>query len=167
MYTSLTLFALSGIMAATPTPSWQKDYDSARRVGKSEGKPLAVFIGSGPKGYEKIADDGKLDRQAQTTLARKYVCLYVDIKREAGERLARAFRLDSGIVISDRTGSIQAFRHEGSLPNRDLNRYLERFSDPDLEVRTTTTHTTERLSYYPPAESVTPNYGYYGRGRSC
>jgi hypothetical protein len=172
MYTSMTLLALSGLLAAAPSPSrpsWQKDYLTARKIGKSEGKPLAVFIGSGEKGFENVSRNGKITQEMQDILAKKYVCVYVDTAKEANQRWARAFRLDNGLVLSDRTGEIQAFRHEGSLARRDLTRYLEKFSDPDIEVRTTATHVEERASYYAPPAPVVQGYygGFGGGGRGC
>src|SRR5262249_46628884 len=126
MFTSVTMVALSGFLAAAPAtgPNWEKDYPSARQQGKSERKPLAVFVGSGREGYQGVARDGKLTREVRQLLSRNYVCVYVDTGKEANQRWARAFRMENGIVLSDRTGDLQAFRHEGSLASEDLKRYL-------------------------------------------
>ena len=171
MYTSVTLVALSGFLIAAPNengPSW-RDYRTGAKQGKEQRKPLAVFFGSGKQGYQQVSSDGKLSKEMRDILTQKYVCVYVDTSKEADQRWARAFRLETGLVISDSSGNIQAFRHDGTLGNRDLKRYLERFSDPDLEVQSTATHVTERVSYYQPSapQAQSPFIGSFGGGRSC
>jgi hypothetical protein len=58
-----------------------------------------------------------------------------------------------GIVISDSTGKLQAFRHEGNLRDEDLVYYLERFSNADLIVLHTETNPPERSSFTPATSS--------------
>jgi hypothetical protein len=157
MYTSIAMLALSSLLGAIPQakePVWQSDYNRAFKRGKEEKRPLAIFVGSGPKGYDKVAEDGKLTRKMRELLTEKYICIYVDTTNEAGREWARALRLDTGLIIGDRTGGFQAFRHAGKLPARDLTRYLERFADPTVVVEETTTHTSPRASYYPSQEGV-------------
>jgi hypothetical protein len=171
MYTSLTVLALSSFLAAVPvknSPSLLADYNAALQKGKTERKPLAVFIGSGQKGYEKVVADGKWTGRMKDILAKEYVVLYVDTRKEEGQKWARAFGLDKGVVISDRSTTMQAFRHEGTLARRDLRHYLVKFADPDLVVRTTMTHSppvTE--SYSPPPPPVMRAVAPPSFGRSC
>src|SRR5262245_16150959 len=116
MYTSVSLVALSGFLLVSPAegPTWTRDYNAARKVGRQEQKPLAVFVGSGQAGYQKVSRTGRLTKQAQSLLAKGYVCVYVDVRTSAGKRLARDLGIKKmGIVLSDRTGNLQAFRHEG------------------------------------------------------
>src|SRR5262249_11839992 len=82
----------------------------------------------------------------------KYIPVFVNTDTDAGKRLARAFEMSSGkgIVISDRTGALQAFWHEGDLSNQNLARYLQRYSDPNLAVRTTEMNPSQPVSYYGP-----------------
>jgi hypothetical protein len=163
MYTSVAVMTLSGFLAAAPaasSPSWLEDYDAALVQGKREGKPLAVFIGKGPKGYANVCRLRVLTRDVKQVLAKKYVCVYVDTQNKAGQKWARAFGLDRGLVISDRSRRLQAFRHEGSLAPKDLRRYLSRFSNPDLVVRSTATHVSnsdsEQVRYGAISPPVTP-----------
>ena len=65
---------------------------------------------------------------------------------------------------------MQAFYHDGDLPAADLARYLHRFDDPNLVVRTTVTNPEERVSYYypppPPPIQYIP-FTTFGGGRGC
>jgi hypothetical protein len=158
MYTSILMLALSVTPSADPTaPSWYTDYGTASRQSAAAKKPLAVILGTGESGWEKLDREGRLTTEAKGLLSDKYVCVYVNTETPSGQRLAKAFEMPNGrgIVISDRTGDVQAFRHQGDLNNRDLVRYLERYSDPDRAVRTTESSTAQRSSYYaPPAAPV-------------
>ena len=91
----------------------------------------------------------------QGLLADNYVCLYVDTEHIAGRELAASFEMGGpGLVISDGTGEVQAFRHEGDLSNNRLLKYLQRFSDPDRVVMVTETNPAPAVSYYQPAAPV-------------
>jgi hypothetical protein len=182
MYTTVLLIALAGFSVPTAvveTPSWLTDYSMARQRGKEERKPLAIFIGSGRSGWEQVSRAGKLSHEAQRILASHYVCVYVDITQQTGTRLATAFEIPDGlgIVLSDFTGEVQAFRHEGNLAEQDLSRSLRRYTDPERSVRTTESGSVRQVSYYPPESSTLsrqpPTMGqmahpsYFGGGRSC
>jgi len=135
------MVALTGLPfgIASPGPKWHTDYAVAQKQAESAKKPLAVFLAPGKRGYEKFARDSGLTAEIQETLAFKYVCLHVDTAQTAGKSLAADFEMPSGlgIVISDRSGTAQAFRHEGDLANRDLTRYLVRYADPNRIVTKT------------------------------
>jgi hypothetical protein len=192
MYTSMALVALMGLLptrASGDNPTWLNDYSQARKLGQSERRPLAVFIGSGEQGYAKLLEGGKLSAQARRLLAEQYVCVYVDTSTEAGRRLATDFAIQSspppqtGLVISDRSGAYQAFHFRGTLTDDELTRNLKRFSTPDYVVRSTVTSPSEeRVSYYPPQNGAGttspptyPSYPSYpsfapasfGGGRGC
>jgi hypothetical protein len=142
MYTSILLVALSGVSASVDggkVASWSQDYMSARKQAIAEKKPLAVFLAPGKGAWDKIGRDGGVNADANSVLASQYVCVHVDTSTSAGKVLAEAFEIPGGlgIVISDRTGDIQAFRHEGALANQDLVRYLNRYSDPTRVARMT------------------------------
>jgi hypothetical protein len=159
MYTSVTLVALVGLFTAASTPQgprWHSDYGVAKRDAQQAGKPLAVFVGTGRNGHARLSQEGRLSPPTLQFLAVNYVCLYVDTKSTAGQSLADqlAIRQDCGLVISDRSGQGQAFYHDGDLPEADLTRYLSRFADPNLVVRSTVTNPDERISNYPPETPV-------------
>ncbi len=158
MYTSTLLFALLSVPGAADTPTWSTDYQAARKESATTGKPLAVFLGTGKAGYEKLArDGGELSAECRRHLASHYVCVYVDTSTESGKRLAEEFEMPGGqgIIVSDRTGAVQAFRHEGRLSNADLGAYLERYAG-ERTVTTTETVDSIRGSSYeaPPKEGV-------------
>src|SRR5437016_3408511 len=114
MYTSIVLVALAGSALSTAVPeslSFSSDYASARQLGRSDHKPLAVFIGHGPKGWEQRTTDGQLSQDVQKLLQAHYVCVYVDTSSQDGAQLARDFGLQEGLVISDAAGENQAFRY--------------------------------------------------------
>jgi hypothetical protein len=154
MYTSILLVALSVTPAAdVAAPSWSTDYGMASKQSATAKKPLAVVLGAGEEGYEKLDREGKLTTEAKGLLASKYVCVYVNTDTPEGRRLAKAFEMSNGrgLIISDRSGDVQAFRHEGDLKSGDLVRYLERYSNPEREVRTTEGTTSQRSSSYEPS----------------
>jgi hypothetical protein len=166
MYTSsFVLFALAGSVAASSPLeglAWQDDYVQARKVGQTEKKPLAVFFGSGEAGYNKVCTKGQLSIELQKKLADVYVCVYVDVSTPAGQKLAADFGITKklGLVVSDRTGELQAFYHEGDLSESDLSRWITRFADPNVVVKSTMKNTVTQVSYYPP----TTNYPSAGNG---
>jgi hypothetical protein len=162
MYTSIMLVALAGYLPTATVgerPTWLSDYGVARKLGATEKRPVAVVVGSGALGWQKLANDGAIGDEARKALA-GYVCLYVDTAREEGQRMAKAFEMTGpGLIISDRSGELQAFRHEGALTNRDLVKCLAKYVDPDRVVRATETDINQRTSYYTPAPVFT--------GRAC
>jgi hypothetical protein len=161
MNTSIVLFALSGVFGpgmSPNEPSWLGDYGSAQQLGRAEQKPLAVFLGSGPAGWRQLSREGRLGEEAKRVLVAEYVCVYLDTAQSPGKRLATAFDMPSGpgIVISDRTGDLQAFRHAGDLGDEELVRYLRRYADPDRVVRRTESNPPEHLNT--PAYQPAPAY---------
>jgi len=159
MCTSIVLVALTGSLVASSgydSLTWQKDYAEARKMGQTEKKPLAVFIGNGVGGQEKVCKDGKLSPEVEKMLADSYICVYVDASTPEGQNLASAFAITKGmgLVLSDRTGEMQAFSHEGDLSATDMNRWVKQFADPGVTVRTTMSNTSSQMSMYPPNGSM-------------
>jgi hypothetical protein len=145
MCTSLVLFALSGVFTPAVTEGPQfNDYGVGMRRSERENKPIAVFIGSGKKGWENLSQEGKLSKSVQAKLSSDYVCVYIDAKEQ--EELAAAFEVHgTGLIISSAGGRLQAFRHEGELADEDLEYYLGTYSDRERVVK----HTVDtRRSYY-------------------
>jgi hypothetical protein len=174
MYTSVLVFALTGLspLVKSPEPVWFDDYSLACKQCEKMGKPLVLFVGSGSAGWNKLTKDGQLSQETGDILAQKYVCTYVDTNRKVGLDLAIALEMPNhlGIVISDSTGHYQAFRHEGNLRTLDLNRYLERYSDPQRVVTTTESNPGSDVpaQYYRADRSIAPaSYSSFSVGRSC
>ena len=165
MYTSVMLLALSAGLVPTANmipvaPSWRNDYSLALKEGQRSKRPLAIFVGSGPEGWDKLSKDGGLDKEARELLQGHYVCLYLDSSKEADRRLADQLELSGGrgVILSDVSGEKQAFWHAGALNNEQLNQYLRKYSDPQLVVAKTETVAVARPQtpptyYAPPAYS--------------
>jgi hypothetical protein len=145
MCTSALLLALatcSAQFALVPiSPQWMDDYSIAYQRGQKERKPLAVFVASGPQGWDRLSRDGRLGKEIEQILGASYVCVYLDADKEENKSLASSFDLtrQRGLIISDHDGSKQAFRSEETLTNVELARSLKRYADPDLVVTTTET----------------------------
>ena len=154
MHTSLLLFALAG-PAVAPAPQappaliWQGSYRAAREVGREQGKPLAVFVGAGPAGWEKLTGDAKPTQAAQQLLADSYVCLYLDTTTPEGRRLAAAFECPdgAGLVVSTRDGEGQAFSHQGTMSRGELEETLRKYGNGRV-VRHTESLERVRTSFY-------------------
>lgn len=170
MCTPVLLTALTILLAPDSrkeAPNWRTDYGPARNQAQIERKPLAVFVGSGEAGWEKLARDGKLEKDIERILAANYICVYVDAKTKSGRRLAAALEIEEslGIVISDSSGDYMAFHHEGDLARPDLERYLKRYSDPNRDLTTTETNPPRSAPIAQPAAvDWSPRVS---RGRSC
>jgi hypothetical protein len=151
MFTSAMVIALAGLLEPQATsPTWMTDYAAAKTHARKESKPLAICVGEGKGGWNKLSQNGKLSEEALKVLASEYTCVFADSNEAVGKELAEALDLTEGLglVISDRTGELQAFRHEGDLEDGKLLGYLQRFADPDLVVRRTITNPEPE----PPAE---------------
>jgi len=180
MYTSGLLVALVGLFPSSirQQPNWLEDYSKAYWQCQKAEKPLAVFVGSGTNGWNRLSQDGLLSLEIQELLSKNYVCLYVDTTREACQELATVFEMPNrlGLVISDSKGQVQAFRHEGNLRTPDLLRCLRRYGDPQRIVALTESNPSDEAparsprfvesTYVAPAY-VAPSYSSFRTGRSC
>jgi hypothetical protein len=165
MFTSLVLFTLAGSTpGAEESLSWMKDYHAARKECASQNKPLAVFLGTGKNGPDKVVRDGLTDSNRQ--LLARYIPVYIDTTTEQGRELAQQFEMPGGqgIIISNRTGDLQAFRHEGELSSSDLTSRLERYADSGHVVSTTDTLGDVRSSFYGPTGDTVGRTSFYGPG---
>lgn len=142
MNATLTFLALWGAVAPqlkSSAMTWEHDYREARVAGQRIQKPLAVFVGRGADGWKKVVREGALTADVRVALARHYVPVYLDQATEDGKLMAEAFQLagDGGLVISDRSGGVMAFRHAGALSANELTIQLNRFADAGMVVTTT------------------------------
>jgi len=176
MFAATLTIALAGVMASTGlnSPSWHADYGSAQKLGREEHKPLAVFVGSGKEGWNRVIRDGLPGKDLTQLLAETYICVYIDTTLEAGKQLAAEFEIPQGpgLIVSDHTGKVQAFHHRGDLSSDQLLSYLRRYADPERVVQTTETNPIQRISYFAPIESYYQPIRYApvfigGSGGSC
>jgi hypothetical protein len=163
MHTSLILVALLGpaetLETQKQTLTWQDDYGTARQMGRRHDKPLAVFIGNGPAGWKKVADEGDLSGKAKRLLAQGYICLYVDRTRPGGKRLAESFEAASGpaLVVSSRDGKGQVFSHTGKLTAGDLETRLAKYAGDEVISRTESLGDSRVSFCYDPTPSGVSN----------
>lgn len=137
MISTLILTSLVAAFAESPTPNLQRDYATAYKLAAEQKKPLAVFLGHGNDGLKTLVSDGGLTADDTKILNSEFVALYVDTDSPAGKELAKTFELTEGVVISDRTGSKQAVRYEGTVAKSELNEMLTTYSQPTRTVVTT------------------------------
>jgi hypothetical protein len=158
MNTSILTVVLAGAMLAgqNGSPTWQTDYTTAQRVGAQQQKPVLVVVGNGANGWQQAIPNASA--HVTQLMAQKYVCVYVDTATTNGKLLAYSLEIHgAGLVISDRTGSYQAFWHQGDMTSDVLAQVLARYSDPNSAVRTTETNTS-RTSFYPSNGFQPANY---------
>ena len=168
MQSLIAIIALAGSIASAnipATPKWQSDYRQAGLLAVEAKKPLAVFIGSGVSGWEKVSKDGNFDPKVYELLKDKYVCLYIDTDTAAGQKLATDFAVaGKGLVISDKFGKTQAFHHSGDLSNVVLAKAITRYSDASLVVTgTESVYHVDPTTYRPAVQfqsscPTCPNY---------
>lgn len=145
MYTALLLFALngSGMAPSAGVPDdlvCQTQYGTARAMGRSQGKPIAIIVGNGSAGWNQLVEEGSLSRRARNLLSQQFVPLYVNRDSEEGKRLAGSLDIHSetGIILSTREGSDQAFSHTGKMSRAELEETLDRFATVRSISRTET-----------------------------
>jgi len=111
----------SGVLASNEVLAW-KEYFQAQELSQKEKRPLAVFVGNGPQGYAQVIEKGSWSAAVNKLLVAGYVCAYVDAATPEGQALATqlAVTRGRGLVLSDRSGSYQAFHHDGHLTEQEL-----------------------------------------------
>jgi len=151
--TSLTAAVLGGLLSSgsLETPKWRTSYQDAAQAAASLRKPIAVFITAGSPA--KLVKEGSLNPETAKMLRDGYIPLTVDTGTAAGKQLATTFKMSEGLVISDRSGGMQALRHSGGVTDTELKGYLKQFATP-----TTAVVTTEYRGIAPIAPTVRPAY---------
>jgi len=135
--TSLTAALLGGLLSSgsLETPKWRTSYQDAAQAAASLRKPIAVFITAGSPA--KLMKEGSLNLETAKLLREGYIPLTVDTGTAAGQQLATTFKMSEGLVISDRSGGVQALRHAGAVSGAELKGYLKQYAAPTATVITT------------------------------
>jgi hypothetical protein len=140
LFTSLAVtVAVAGVapsLTSTSQPKWQPDYPTAVRVAAAQHKPLAVFVGHGQAGFARLVTDGGPAAPVAQALSEKFVSVYVDADSPAGKPLAQALKVTDGLVISDRTGTVVALRHQGPVAPAALTSYVTTYTADQPVVQT-------------------------------
>ena len=158
--TSLAAFALSGLLAASipGQPAWTTDYRQALSAASEFRKPIAVFITKGSQ--TQLTKGEGLSADAAKLLKDGYVALHVDTTTESGRKLAASFDMTEGLIISDKTGGVQALRHAGTVTPTELNGYLAKYAGTQ-PVMTTDYRTTGMAAQPVVSSPYVPAYRTY------
>lgn len=157
--TILAAIALSATLVPAAKPEFQPhtDYASALKLAASEGKPMAVLIGSG-NAFTKVMGESAMTDAAAKLLRDKFVCVAVDVSTPKGAELAGQFQLTDGLVISSAGGTYQALRQPGAVTPADLAKHVETYASATATPATTVTVGAPAAA---PAYSVYPaGYSY-------
>jgi hypothetical protein len=160
MNASIVILVLWGSLNPQITQSsikWDRDYVHARELSSQLQKPLAVFVGNGSNGWKQVVRGGVFDAETRRMLAERFVPVYIDAGTNAGQKLAEAFELAGkhGLIVSDRTGELMAFRQDGDLEPKDLAKHLNRLADPEHVVITTESNEAPAPVHVAPAGGYT------------
>lgn len=140
--TSLAAAAVVGVIASSSLstqPEWATNYAAALAQAAELRKPVAVFITNG--GLAHLTNGEGIGSDASKTLRTHYVSVQIDANTEDGKKMAEAFRVQEGVIISDQSGGQIALRHEGTVNPTDLTGYLTKYSAPQT-ITTTEYRTT-------------------------
>lgn len=148
MYTSMMGLAVSAILSSA-VPEFQTDYRSAKALAARDHKPLVVVLCTGEAAWKGIVPQGGLNEQSLKTLHDSCVCVFIDIDTDRGQRLATDFEFRHGpaLIISDRSGEVQAYRHEGTLTSAEMSDVVRLYATAEGLA----TQTNKQPSYSPPA----------------
>jgi hypothetical protein len=150
---ALALASVAPVAVQAQSPTWQTDYATAYRTATTEQRPMALVFGQGVDGWQQIVGGGSLTKEATQALTNNYVPCYVDTTTPAGKAIAKRFGMDGpvGLVLSDRTGGVQALWHQGILSADTLTSHLTRYGDPNRVATTTDLNPGPgQRSHYPP-----------------
>ena len=134
-------------------PQWLTDYGTALTSAAEADKPVAVFLVPGQADAEEAVAGGDI----KDALLREYVCVRVDTTTATGRTLAKSFEMtgDTGLVISNRGATVQAFSHDGTLPADEVATRLARYSEPEFVVVRTETTPVSTSTVVAPSRPVT------------
>lgn len=121
---------------------WHRDYAVAKEMARREQKLLAVIVGRGTLGWRELLRDGTWDATIRGLLRADYVAVYLNQDNAADRAWVSAMGLSGqvGLVLSDRGGSLMAYRHVGRMSATELVHQMTRFADPKTVVQTTQGH---------------------------
>lgn len=141
MFTSIIALAVANTLALKPEalPSWDRDYGHAKAIASKEQKPMAVVVGTGAAGWDKLVSDGTVFSATSAELRAAYVWVYLDLDQETGKKLASNFEFTKGpaLVLSDRGGSLQAYRRVGAVNGDEFRKVLGNYAETDRVVNRT------------------------------
>ena len=153
MYTSMLGLAVSALLGSA-TPHFETEYREAKALAAREQKPLIIVLGAGETAWSGIVTDGGPDVEALKSMHDSYVCIYVDTETDKGHRLAADFEFHNtpACIISDKTGELQAYRHEGPVTAATFSAVLRQYADPNRVIARTDSNQPNTSNYAPPVQ---------------
>ena len=151
--TSLSAALLAGLFASgslAGSPEWSESYGKAMAQIGEKRKPVAVFLAAGE--LSTLTNGKGLGTDALKSLKSNYIAVRIDTTTEDGKKMAEAFGLTEGVVLSDRSGQQMALKHEGQLSPEQLSEYLTKYAS--VETAQTTDHRSAAVpvQYYQPVQ---------------
>lgn len=155
--TSMTATVVAGLLTSGSLgglPEWTDSYGKAITQAGVKQKPVAVFLSAGePTALTK----GKgLGEAVMKSLKEKYIAVRIDTTTEHGKKMAAAFGVSEGVVLSDRTGKQMALKHIGTLSPDELSSYLAKYADVKEVVTTEVRSSVVAVPQYYPQQYAQP-----------
>lgn len=151
---SLTVSVLAGLFTSgsiAGLPEWTESYGKAIAQAGEKHKPVAVFLSPGDP--NKLTKGKGLGVEVLKSLKAGYIPVRIDTTSEDGKKLADAFGINQGVILSDRTGKQVALKFEGTITSEELSGYLTKYADQKEIVTTefaSTGSTAAQPQYYQP-----------------
>lgn len=151
---SLTATLVAGLfssVASAGLPEWTESYGKAIAQAGEKHKPVAVFLSPGEP--NKLTNGKGLGSDVLKSLKADYIPVRIDTTTEDGKKLADAFGVSQGVILSDRTGKQVALKYEGTITSEQLTGYLTKYADQKEVVTTEVVSTTAPVAqtqYYQP-----------------
>jgi hypothetical protein len=134
---SLTVSVLAGLFTSgsiAGLPEWTDSYGRAIAQAGEKHKPVAVFLSPGDP--NKLTKGKGLGVEVLKSLKSGYIPVRIDTTSEDGKKLADAFGVAEGVILSSRDGKQIALKYEGAITSERLSEYLEKYADQKETVTT-------------------------------
>lgn len=135
--TSMMATVIAGLFASgslASQPDWTESYGKAMVQAGEKKRPVAVFLSAGE--MTKLTNGKGLGSDALKSLKSNFVSVKIDTTTEDGKKVAAAFNMTQGFVISDRSGKVIALRHDGELTPEQVTEYLTKYEKVETVVNT-------------------------------
>lgn len=156
---SLTATLVAGLFSSVTSaglPEWTESYGKAIAQAGEKHKPVAVFLSPGDP--SKLTDGKGLGSDVLKSLKADYIPVRIDTTTEDGKKLADAFGVSQGVVLSDRTGKQVALKYEGTITSEQLTGYLTKYADQKEVVTTEVVSAAGGQPQYPQPQYYQPQY---------
>ncbi len=137
--TSLTAAVVAGLLASGSVvglPEWTDSYGKALAQAGEKNKPVAVFLAAGD--MKTLTNGQALGTATLKSLKSDYIAVRIDTTTADGKKVAEAFGISQGVVLSDRSGKQMALKHDGTLTPEQVAEYLTKYAS--VSTVSTTEH---------------------------